>query len=1360
MNNDVVDLRILHPEDSLKSVDSTVDSKDKKKALLSYAHRFYAELHEDGLTYGVKSPSSSKPPITINSKEKWSCLIPIGAIEPGYYWITLAISYQDPTPRSLKAFSVYGRIALTNIDSTEQCQAAGMILDDNQTNELGNRLSNGGILRVKLLQQLQFPNEAAKLYANILINFELEDEKAGGLDLHYIEFHNRIPGYSDNVEDFLLVGESKPDKIISVVHSDDSDSARPTLKACVIHSYAISASGSHVATLSFSNRYAYLDLWDLSSLNFCTPKDGNSQQFSVPYASVSFRLIGTRDESCSYFVGITGSGSMISLCPYQNKAYSLPFNVYRCAPIIECESNHAVPLSLERIESHQMLQGHFGYGVFHCIDIRSPTEENDRFVACNGPSVQVFSVTSGIWELQNTISVRLDRTLEETLSFLSSMRFHYFIWPGAMDELTFWDVESGTQRSGLNLPDQNPEGVEVSIALDSTTTLLTRPQKVTIYAAQNNTIIGSYIPERGTRILGSYLAQDHVIVNIKPLLSDNISRHCTLKILSFHENMAEEFTWSIYQEYKIICLPRSKDLIMGYSRGSILNLIQQENVIPMRPEQEEHSCSLQTIQLSEVSLDTIYQQTLDTGSSIELAYISHLTDAGFRSILQISVIFDQESRARSSIRIGPNTRVRKFSILQDPPQLLLFSLDGIQVWNLPLTESDNFELTVSLMFVFGRGDEDRYFHTWFVTGAEACMACRRLNVNYIPYMKDHQEKPSRSTNDFFDGKGLFIPRSSEFTVKEILESPDYIEDAMLGAVQAYMSGHGPLGEAVIRHLKAFIKPSIKIATVCMASLCRRWPADEMDQLCDIMKELLTQEKVSWAPMQRLPDLLNPLTGLLQRAKTAPDAVDVIKIMIDYCSHHAYSETDFDFLSPVFNCQKDLMKQYPELAFQTLARMAYVESGNRSYYVHNHAIAYPPSFKRLLLRRAPPIYKLDKDANPVLQYRPNPSQPDPKNSFFTKQLYQATFRSLWHYHVDPSEYESGVQPIGWVRTAFEVIKLRLLFKTKLFVECHDFSIRDFDNPSIHALVAYKWNTIGFPYWLARFFLQCIFYSLVLVVAVMQVYSHNSHAIEILLVGIITLGAIFLYLELGQAVYNWLKHKYNLLDLLAFGFPLGASVHQRYLIRSNSISNTQPMWPISFSVLIVFLHLLSELRINKSIGKFVTIIQQAIVEIKVFFMIFAAVVFIFGLSLVHLIHSCPAGTCTKDTPTDFPREYLRAVVSTFFFMGGRFDPVQADFDAPEGNAAFHLMMVLFQFFSVILLLNVLIALINVAFAKGDDGWKLAWVENRLRYIESAENLSYNIPGYRTRSSFFPKTIFYSGTLQQAKEYRKRCDQELTS
>ncbi|GJJ68118.1 hypothetical protein EMPS_00464 [Entomortierella parvispora] len=85
----------------------------------------------------------------------------------------------------------------------------------------------------------------------------------------------------------------------------------------------------------------------------------------------------------------------------------------------------------------------------------------------------------------------------------------------------------------------------------------------------------------------------------------------------------------------------------------------------------------------------------------------------------------------------------------------------------------------------------------------------------------------------------------------------------------------------------------------------------------------------------------------------------------------------------------------------------------------------------------------------------------------------------------------------------------------------------------------------------------------------------------------------------------------------------------------------------------------------------------------------------------------------------------------------------------------MMIIYLFFTVILMLNVLIALINVAFNTSDTTWHLVFLENRLWYIESAENMSYHIPGLREKYDIFPKEICYCLTEARVLEYKARWD-----
>ena len=135
----------------------------------------------------------------------------------------------------------------------------------------------------------------------------------------------------------------------------------------------------------------------------------------------------------------------------------------------------------------------------------------------------------------------------------------------------------------------------------------------------------------------------------------------------------------------------------------------------------------------------------------------------------------------------------------------------------------------------------------------------------------------------------------------------------------------------------------------------------------------------------------------------------------------------------------------------------------------------------------------------------------------------------------------------------------------------------------------------------------------------------------------------------------RSPYNLLDLIVFSLPLGGSAQQLWNIYNDKRDGGVAV--ISFSVLAVALHLLFELRINKSVCKYVTIIQQAIVEIRVFFIVFACGIFAFAIATLHITTGCPTDTgCRCDyiaqpnctTGTEFPHNFFFAVSATYFFM----------------------------------------------------------------------------------------------------------------
>ncbi|KAF9127518.1 hypothetical protein BGW39_005819, partial [Mortierella sp. 14UC] len=345
----------------------------------------------------------------------------------------------------------------------------------------------------------------------------------------------------------------------------------------------------------------------------------------------------------------------------------------------------------------------------------------------------------------------------------------------------------------------------------------------------------------------------------------------------------------------------------------------------------------------------------------------------------------------------------------------------------------------------------------------------------------------------------------------------------------------------------------------------------------------------------------------------------------------------------------------------------------------------------------------------------------------------------------------VEKTTWWKVLFHMFRSKLLFHVRPVVICYDFDLEFFDNPAIDALVTYKWDTIGFPYWFVRFFCQFFYYVLVVTAALTQVYNPQPSDLFGVFIAIIAMGIMFIALEIMQLVQDWRRYlmsHYNFVDIVTFVIPPIASGTQIYFIDKQDIFASNRL--LSFSVLVVFLHMLLELRVSRGVCKYVTIIQQAVVEIWVFFGIFAGCIVSFTITLLHLRRSCVYEGCMRD-PTNYPRNFVSALSATYFFLGGRYDPVALELSADVNEDwAFHMAMFIFLFSTTILMLNVLIALINVAFGKGDDGWRKAWIEARLRYIESAENLSYHIPGFRQTYDWFPKQIYFTASAKEVNRY----------
>ncbi|KAG0250231.1 hypothetical protein BGZ95_007266, partial [Linnemannia exigua] len=272
---------------------------------------------------------------------------------------------------------------------------------------------------------------------------------------------------------------------------------------------------------------------------------------------------------------------------------------------------------------------------------------------------------------------------------------------------------------------------------------------------------------------------------------------------------------------------------------------------------------------------------------------------------------------------------------------------------------------------------------------------------------------------------------------------------------------------------------------------------------------------------------------------------------------------------------------------------------------------------------------------------------------------------------------------WWKALSQLVLSKFLIYSPPVIECHDFSLEFLDNPAIVALVTFKWETIGFVYWFLRFFCQCIYYTLIVTAALGQVYSPTPSKLCGVFVAIIIIGLAFIFLEILQAipdVKRYIISYYNFVDAFAFIIPPVASAMQLYYIHTQDTTGNNRV--LSFSILVL------ELRISRSVCKYVTIIQRAVCEIFVFLVIVAGCLMAFTITILHMLRSCPYEGCIRDE-TKYPSHFLGGLSTTAFFLGGRFDAVSDELDANVSKDwAFHMVMFTFLISASILMMNVLI------------------------------------------------------------------------
>ncbi|KAF9114846.1 hypothetical protein BGX27_009594 [Mortierella sp. AM989] len=331
----------------------------------------------------------------------------------------------------------------------------------------------------------------------------------------------------------------------------------------------------------------------------------------------------------------------------------------------------------------------------------------------------------------------------------------------------------------------------------------------------------------------------------------------------------------------------------------------------------------------------------------------------------------------------------------------------------------------------------------------------------------------------------------------------------------------------------------------------------------------------------------------------------------------------------------------------------------------------------------------------------------------------------------------------------------------------------NNEAIKATLRFKWYKFGRVRWAARFFVVLVFSILYIVITAVQIKSNNTINKNLAnwdtaIYTVIGLGSLCLLYEFWQFCLDWKRYYktlYNYLDLLAFTLSIIGCF--RLLSDPHGANNDEsPVhnWWISFSLLAVYLNILFELKVFRPLGTVVHMILNIAQKVRWFLAIFVTTMVAFTHAFMYFTHTKPdpcvnltdeavLADC-EATKTQYPEKPLPALFSTFFFLAGFYDPIGNDLNdntSSDSVYGFNFLLTLFIFFTVILLMNVLIAIMNDAYSESRDEGQSAWLKQWSQVVAEAEIFLMQGSTRMKNRDYFPNYIYYGASTQDEDQHK---------
>ncbi|KAG0272601.1 hypothetical protein BGZ95_011621 [Linnemannia exigua] len=1214
----------------------------------------------------------------------------------------------------------------------------------------------------------------------------------GSLDLHFVELCTSAPSLYNTDP---LYREHRPyaSWLIDLNRSGCQEYSALTDKLKFISAYSFSGDGSFVALKTVMGEKKYLELWSVKEHGLTDKKarhsknkgdllDGGNNDSSekisaTPHHATPVAWIQLFGSSLD--IALSWDGSLVALTsdirPDTNadengnpsSAIQSQFGVFQCIwNDTKASKKSSSKMSFVRHDVQRTcprLRDYIGEFKFHMVDSSNPDPKDELFITCNGVTIDVYS-TFEVWTplrsiVMDSTVTSLSQAPDMYNVLLERTRGRYLIISNRSTALTF-DIVQGTLvsfSSALLQEDLGRMTYYSSVSEDGSLTAITGFRHVSVYRTRTWTLHGSYefheITSDESLSKNTFLCNGSLLlVAVEPIdyKCRKVRPGYVLDVatMSVVGRMAPD--WRDY--FGLASLDGSEQSLAYVGHSQFWDMRLEDRVYQSsqkRPDRCMNLCKNPECHDSGVQEGTsssgLYFKTqrIDASTSSILKHDKH----DKRSSIAVTMTDVASSRVKMiMIPFAKSDVVYSATFFANYRYLMIETGSVKMTWAVPTTFDGEFRLHMVLCVYF--------LKSWSI-----------CDHGFMRYNVIHDDNEVRS-----------LVSHITHPIPELMTSAPLFS-GVPNMVRIYGRADPGLRQEILRFYGKNLNRSFDgDQRNLFTFLTYLWSPKTHDVYCDFLKHLLALPGTRWVPPQDMSVSVNPLAILLDKSRTEPLVIGLAQIIVDYCFRRAKDGHDQHFLLPIHQCLHllaDLKQQYPELALKINRELAYFPSQSREFIIGHHALANPLELRWAFWRPYP--WGLHQYKDQVMQLE-TVKIPSPPKGNFTREVFQASFDMLWRKpevaegsqdDSDKSKMSDHVRKLfSWPQAISTMVLRKCRLKYSKTIECYPFELEALDNPALMALVEYKWNTIGFQYWFIRFLAQLCYYILVLTAVFLQIYGDNrvtedgvlisDPGPEGLYIAIIVIACTFQWLELVQVMKEkreYFKSVYNVVDFLVFSLPLAGAINQILIIHGVISVGVNPEI-LSFSVLLVFLHILFELRVFQTVCHFVSIIIRAIYSIRVFIFVFSGGLLAFAIAILHLLHTCVAAKQCSYYTEGFSPNLLRALSVTYFMMGGNYDPVDGGFSSD--SVAFHAMMMIFFFFTVIVMLNVLIALINNAIDDGDQTWQLDWLEYRMRYVESAENMTYDIPGFREKHNYFPDTIYYTGTVQQVREYEHKTRQ----